>query len=296
MDVVEVLAELGGVATRAQLQSVVTRADLDAALADGRLRQVARGRFALPAVESARQVAHALTGVLSFRQAAVQHGWAVKHLPTRPDVTVTRNRRLTTAQERSATIHRSTLGPDDVRVVDGTRVTSPDRTLTDCLRGLPFDEALAVADSARRDGVSPARLGRLAAGLTGPGAPQAKVVAETASHLAANPFESVLRAIALGVPGLEAVPQVELWRGGVFLGRSDLVDRELRIVLEADSFTWHGDRAALTHDCRRYDEMVVAGWLVLRFAYEQVMGDPGWVREILVAATKERTVRARLAS
>lgn len=293
---VELLAELGGVATRAQLEDVVVRADLDAALADGRVRQIARGRFALPAVEGARQVAHALTGVLSFRHAAVHHGWAVKHLPDRPDVTVTRNRRLSTAQVRTATIHRSALGPDDVRVVGGTRVTSPDRTLTDCLRGLPFDEALAVADSARRDGVPPARLGRLAAGLTGPGAPQAKVVAAAASHRAANPFESVLRAIALGVPGLDAKPQVELWSGGVFLGRSDLVDRGLRIVLEADSFTWHGNRAALAHDCRLYDEMVVAGWLVLRFAYEQVMGDPAWVRGMLVAATKERTVHPRRAA
>ncbi len=290
------LAELGGVATRAQLGALVTRADVDAALADGRLRQIARGRFTLPAVEGARQVAHALTGVLSFRHAAVHHGWAVKHLPVRPDVTVMRNRRLSTAQERGATLHRATLGPDDVHVVGGSRVTSPDRTLVDCLRSLPFDEALAVADSALRAGVTPTRLRRLAVGLTGPGAPQAKAVAAAATHLAANPFESVLRAIALDVAGLDAAPQVELWRGGVFLGRSDLVDRELRIVLEADSFSWHGDRAALAHDCRRYDEMVAAGWLVLRFAYEQVMGDPAWVHEMLVAVTEERTVHPRRAA
>jgi len=127
--------------------------------------------------------------------------------------------------------------------------------------------------------------------MRGRGTPGARQVAATADERAANPFESVLRAIAREVPGLEVRPQASLWHGGIFLGRPDLVDREHRIVLEADSFSWHGDRAALAHDCRRYDEMVFAGWLVLRFAYEQVMGEPAWVRRILVAATEERTYR-----
>lgn len=286
------LVELGGVAARARIEQVVSRAELDAAVNDGRVRRIARGRFALPAVEEARLVAHALTGVLSFRQAAVHHGWAVKQLPERPDVTVARNRRLTRDQERTATVHRAALGPDDVRNIGGSRVTSPDRTLVDCLRGLPFDEALAVADSALRAGVSPGRLRALAADLRGIGAPEAKRVAAAADERAANPFESVLRAIALDVPGLHVVPQRPLWHRGVFLGRPDLADLDARIVLEADSFGWHGDRVALADDCRRYDEMVAAGWLVLRFAYEQVMGEPAWVHRILVATTEERTHRS----
>lgn len=293
VDVVAVLAELGGVATFARLRAVVGRERIEAAVADGRVRRLARGRLALPAAEEARTCAHALTGVLSFRHAAVHHGWAVKRLPRLPDVTVARNRRLTSRQLSSATVHRAALGPDDVREEGGGRMTSPDRTLTDCLRGLPYDEALAVADSALRAGVTQSRLLRLTSGLTGPGAPQAKAVAAAATELAANPFESVLRAIALEVTGLRVTPQVELWNGAVFLGRSDLVDRDLRIVLEADSFTWHGDRAALAHDCRRYDEMVAAGWLVLRFAYEHVMSEPAWVRSVLVATAHERTVHPR---
>ncbi len=205
-------------------------------------------------------------------------------------MTVARNRRLTAEQQRRATVHRTTLGPDDVVEHAGLRVTSTDRTLVDCLRNLPADEALAVADSALRAGVTPARLLRLVSAMTGPGTPQARRIAAAADPRAANPFESVLRSIALEV-GLHVVPQVGLWRGGTFLGRPDLVDRDLGIVLEADSFAWHGDRAALSHDCRRYDEMVVAGWLVLRFSYEQVMGEPSWTRRILEDATKERTVR-----
>jgi very-short-patch-repair endonuclease len=55
--------------------------------------------------------------------------------------------------------------------------------------------------------------------------------------------------------------------------RPDLVDEDLRLVLEADSFEWHGDRVALRDDARRYDLMVVNGWRVLRFAWEDVMFD-----------------------
>ena len=54
--------------------------------------------------------------------------------------------------------------------------------------------------------------------------------------------------------------------------------------LEADSFTWHGSRAALARDAARYDRLVAAGWRVLRFSYEAVMGEPEWVRAQLAGA------------
>ena len=107
-------------------------------------------------------------------------------------------------------------------------------------------------------------------------------VAEAASPLAANVFESTLRAIALDVAGLTVRPQVSI-RGEGYAVRPDLVDVSLRIVIEADSFAWHGDRAALSADARRYDLLVADGWLVLRFSYEHVMSQPGFVRRNLVA-------------
>jgi very-short-patch-repair endonuclease len=55
-------------------------------------------------------------------------------------------------------------------------------------------------------------------------------------------------------------------------------------VLEADSFEWHGSRAALARDARRYNLLVSEGWLVLRFAWEDVMHDPRYVRDVLEAA------------
>ena len=62
----------------------------------------------------------------------------------------------------------------------------------------------------------------------------------------------------------------------------DLVDRERRVVLQADSFAWHGDRSALRRDAQRYNNLVVRGWLVLRFAWEDVMHDQEYVRRTLM--------------
>ena len=183
------------------------------------------------------------------------------------------------------------LHADDVR--EGL-VTSRERTLLDCLRSLPFDEALAVADSALRSGdVTGEQLAGLARSARGPGSARIRRVAAYADGRAANPFESVLRALAIE-GGLTVVPQVviRLLDGEV---RPDLVDEDRWLVLEADSFTWHGSRAALRRDCRRYNAIVLAGWTVLRFSWEDVMHDQEHVRAVLRAAarTQRRTQSTR---
>ena len=282
---VELLTRMGGVATRAQLIGATSRREVDAALAGGAVVVLARGRYALPQVEEARAAAHAITGVLCLSSAALVHGWGVKLPPDLPHVSVPRNRKLADDRVAKVELHRFRFGPDDVD--DG--VTRPDRTLLDCLRLLPFDEALAIVDSALRAGYPPSRLRALVRDARGQHAVRMRQIVEVASPDAANPFESVLRAIALGVSGLALEPQVSLWRGETFLGRPDLVDERLRIVAEADSFEWHGSRAALRADARRYNALAVEGWLVLRFTWEDVMFRPAEVAAVLEAAVAERT-------
>jgi very-short-patch-repair endonuclease len=115
-------------------------------------------------------------------------------------------------------------------------------------------------------------------------------VLTSASGRAANPFESVLRAIALDVPGLDLRPQVGIAVAGGTRVVPDLVDVVLGIVAEADSHEFHTGRTQLTSDCWRYDELVLDGWDVYRFTYEQVMFQAAWVRSVLVRA--ERRARA----
>ncbi|MBF4768809.1 hypothetical protein ISU10_13660 [Nocardioides agariphilus] len=276
MLVAAVLAELGGLATRAVLIEATSRREVDGALRRGEVVALSRGRYALPRVRTAAATAHALRGVLSHTSAALHHGWEVKLVPDRPHVTVPRNRRVSSRDRAVADIHYAVIAPEDIS--DGV-ATGVELTLLQCLRTLPDDEALAVADSALRHGVPPATLRRVAMSVRGAGSEKVRRIAAMARGEAANPFESCLRLIASTVPGLCVRPQVRL--AGTSM-RPDLVDVDLALVLEADSFGWHGDRVALRRDAQRYNAMVVNGWLVLRFAWEDVMFAPDYVRGVLM--------------
>ena len=60
----------------------------------------------------------------------------------------------------------------------------------------------------------------------------------------------------------------------------------LRLVVEAESFEFHGKRRMLKHDCERYNAFVVDGWLVVRFAWEHVMFEPEYVAGVLRAVVQ----------
>lgn len=282
MTVSEALARLGGVATRAQLIRATSRPAVDRALAAGEVVVRVRGRYESPQAATAVREAHQVSGTVVLLSAALHHGWAVLREPPLPQVALPRNRKLRN-RSRGVELFRLDLEPDDVR--DG--VTTEERTLVDCGRRLPDAEALAVFDSALRSGVDHARLVRIAEAARGPGAVHLRGRARRADARAANPFESGLRSIAESVIGLRVRPQVPVFADRL-LGRPDLVDCELRIMLEADSFEWHGGRADLVRDARRYNAFMVNGWLVLRFTWEDVMFHPDQVRAVLVQAVALR--------
>ena len=292
MGVEEKLRRMGGVATRAQLIACSSRRAVDRALRKGNIVRDGRGRYAVPEAQEAFRRANALSGVVSHRSAATHWGWEQKQPPREPDVTLRRSRNPASHRTAGVCPHWADLSPGDV--ADG--VTTKSRTLVDCLRALSFDEALAIADSAlRHEDVTPDGLRVLAAAMTGPGAARARAVAEAADRRADNPFESTLRAIALDVPGLSMEPQVPVQLPVTGTAYVDLADRRLGIVAEADSFAWHGSRSALWRDCRRYNRLVLRGWLVLRFAWEDVMFHPDYVRECLGEARRlvERRAQRR---
>ncbi|MGQ7295540.1 hypothetical protein [Quadrisphaera sp. KR29] len=282
-EVCRVLYRRGGVARRRDIGG--NWRAVERALSSGRVVRLARGTYALSSGKAPLAAAAAVSGVASHASAAQLWLMDLVTAPAIPHVTVPRSRKLTSDQ---VVRHWADLPAEDV---DG-RVTTPLRTVVDCARTMPLPEALAVADSALRRGlVSRPELLARAAATRGAGRAAVRRVAEHASARPANPFESALRGIALdaGLTGL--LPQLPMDFDGWSL-RPDLVDPALRLVLEADSFEWHGGRSALAADCRRYDELVAEGWTVLRFAWEQVMFDGPWVAGVLQRTARRCAVTA----
>ena len=280
MDAVQALTRLGGVATYAELTDLVSRHTITSARQSGRIIRVRRNVYVLPGLDDARAAAARVNGVVSHLSAAQAHGWKVKFPPKKPMVTVRANAHPTGSAGMDITYARLDRG----QLVGG--VTGPVRTVLDCARKLDFDEALAVADSALRSGKI-TREALLVAAHDCPrtGRQRALRVVGAATPLAANPFESVLRAIALEVPGLVVVPQGEVGR----VGHADLTAPALRIAVEGDSYEHHSLPEAFRYDVRRYTDMVALGWVVVRFVWEDVMYRQAYVREVLTAVTSWRS-------
>ena len=108
---------------------------------------------------------------------------------------------------------------------------------------------------------------------------------EIADERAANPFESVLRWLCLQVPGLCVTLQATI--DGV--GRVDLFDERLGIVVEAESFEFHGSLDAFRRDVTRYTACARRGLVVVRFTWQQVMYDPAYVIAALTDVVNRRS-------
>ena len=274
MHPVAALDRLGGTSAAGALLELTSRRRLQRAVRSGEVHRPSRGRYCLPTAGDAVRAATRLTAVVGLRGAAAAHGWELAHQPAVPEVVVRRGRKLSADQRQGVVVHWANLADD--QVVDG--VTTPLRTILDCARHLPFAEALAVADSALRHGsVTPEDLASL--DVRGAGADAVRRVLRHADARAANPFESTLRALCLEA-GLAVEPQlaIDLGTGTV---HPDLVCVTRRLVLEADSWTFHAARAAHRRDCARYNLLTIHGWSVLRFTWEQVMHDQAYVRWVL---------------
>lgn len=267
-----VLGQLGHVATTQSLLQHLTAREIAEAVERKHIFRLAQGRYGLRSAHEAQRAAMQLSGTASHLSAAQLHGWPIARPPRKPWVTLPRNRNVGSSARAAFNI---------VRAQASGSVTDPLRTVLDCARRLPFGEALAVADSALREGdVDEQKLVAAAEQARGPGVVQCRRVAREVSSLAANPFESCTRAITLDV-GLRAEPQVAIDLPGRTI-HPDLVDVRRRLVIEADSYLHHMlDIRVFEQDLWRYTALVVDGWTVLRFGYHHVMQDPDWVAECL---------------
>ena len=291
VSVTDALRALGGTARWKQLRGHVGWRALAAARAGGQVGFSGSFYFLIGTSEDIR-LAGVLRGVRSHTTAAVHHGFALPPDDGLVRLTVPPNAHR--ASDRRVRLSFRSLSPSEV-VGD---VTTGLRTVVDCLRDEDFRVALSVGDSALRSGaVTRDELVAAVTSLHGRGARLARDRAAMLDARSANAFESCARAILIvgGVTGF--VPQVTIRHDGQFVGRADLADRRRQIVIECDGFEFHAARPAFIKDLTRFTMLVAGGWRPLRFTWEQVMFQPGWVlarvREVVAlaepgAVTEER--------
>lgn len=286
------LAARGGVAYRDQLP--VRKDALTGAVDAGLILRPRRGVYALAGADEALLLARMVRGARSHRSAALVHGWSVVSRPPRPELVVPRGRsaRIPDGVDRRATIRWRLLSREEI----DEACTCAIETVVDCLRDLPADEAVPVADSALRSGrVSVDELASALAVDHRRGSRSARTLVGSLSPFAESVLESRLRMLGESTPDVDLRSQVGICGPG-WEARVDLADPDLGIVAEADGFAWHGDRAALRRDCLRYNRLTCAGWRVLRFSFEAVFRDPDHVRQSLhdVAGQQQRIREAGL--
>lgn len=280
-EVVLALRDAGGVATWTELKKTLTRDHLEEALASGRVSRIRRNLYVLADLRDVRRTAIAAGGVASHLTAAQHWGWKVKDLPERPCITLARGSRV---PRGDLELHWQDLKPKEI----AGHVTRRVPTVIACARSYDGAAALCVADSALREGqVTREQLLRAARLSPRTGRAKALRVVQLSDARAANPFESVLRWLCASVEGLCAVPQVDI--AGV--GRVDLMDTRLGIVIEAESFEFHGSLEAFRRDTRRYTECARRGLVVVRFTWQEVMHQPDYVRAALADVVRERSRR-----
>lgn len=287
MDAAEVVRRLGGTAQYDVVMGYATRASLRRALAAGRVRRVGRGVYTVPELPVPFAAAAAAHGVVSHASAARLHGLALPTAPAVVDVTVPPGARPRPVD--GVRLHWSRLGPGDTV----GRVTTVLRTVLDCAVVLPFEEAVAVADSALGERLLTASE-LVVAAYAQPPRRRARCVrvAEAADGRADTLFESCTRAllVAGGVRGLRAQHPVLL---PSFTAHVDLADPARRIAIEGESFEWHSDRQAFARDCERYSELAAADWLVLRFTWGQVRFRKDWVLDVVRRTHRLRQPQVR---
>lgn len=232
-----------------------------------------------------RAAVAALGGVASHEDAARLWGIDLVQPSRVRHVTVARCR--SRARYPATKVHRADLA--DVAEVAGIPVTTAVRTVLDLCRTLPQAHAVAAADAALRKRLLtlPELLEAAAALAPACGRPQVREVVTRLDALSGSVLESLCR-LCLEDAGLRPFEtQYLVAAAGGTIGRVDFAWPEQRLVVEVDGYAFHADRSTYRNDRRRGNALVLAGWRVLRFSWEDVVGSP----QVVVAQ-----VRAALAA
>lgn len=186
-------------------------------------------------------------------------------------------------------VSQEMLASGDVVTIRGVRVTTPTRTVFDCMRLLRGPEGLVVADAMTHLGRTTVHDIRayFASQHRRRNVRVAELLIDSIEPLSESPMETRLRIDleAWGIPRPVAQHEVRT-RTGVFVARLDLAWPELKVAVEYDGAKWHDGRQ--DHDDLRRSRLEAMGWLVI-----VVRADDYATRRAEVAAEVWAAIRLR---
>lgn len=270
----------GVILTADALAFGVTNAGLTRRVANGTLKRLHRGVYAVTAVPASplqTLLAACRWGgpgtAASHRSAG--HLWELdgcSHLI----LEISGPRRLSSD---TVIAHRTSSIPvHDLTEIDGIPVTKIERTLIDLAAVLDTDALEDALDSALRRRLTSVNRLRLRVRAE----QQRNGIRRLRSLLAerddkgrpsASRFETRLNRLFLsaGLPGLR---EFTIWDGGEFVARVDFCFPEAKLIVEADGYRWHSNRRAWQRDRERRNRLTSLGWQVIQVTWEDLTRRP----------------------
>ena len=197
--------------------------------------------------------------------------------------------------------HRGFLGEGDVTTLwtpDGREitVTSLERTVLDCARILPLEQAAVIGDHALRKGADPGELQRrLEQGPAKRGSRRARLLLDALDVRSESAGETRTRLLlnSFGMKGF--IPQVGIpTRRGLF--RADFADTAARIIIEFDGAGKYTDylpaEEVLLAERRRENALIEEGWSVIRLEWKHLDRPAELKRRLQAMAERPRGMSA----
>lgn len=231
---------------------------------------------------------------VTHETALLLHGVRDTQLPQRP-VTLT----VSPGQHhrvQGAVVHQiKDLSPDHFTEIAGLRVSVPARAVVDIAAKMgsrPLGGVLDELVVARRTTL--VDVSTCLARLARPGKPGVSRLAQVLdsrgpgfvpphSELERRLFEALA---AAGLP--EPVRQLQLPGRGAIEGFADAGYPDAKMLVEADGRRWHTRARDMRRDNERDAEANRAGWITLRFLYDQIVAAPTDVAETVAGVRRTR--------
>ena len=190
------------------------------------------------------------------------------------------------------TVHRRAIEPRDIVIRHGIPCTSAARTVFDCAISLPLEaleDLLMAADAARI--LDRRRLEELIGESRGrPGTRKLLYLtgADPAETRSINERRMLAVCRRFGIDEPLVNHRIDV---GARIFYADFCWPELRLVVEADSWRWHGGRQASEDDADRDQLLSMAGWRVVRFTRDQIKRETERTGKRLLRLTAPGAIR-----